>query len=153
MAEHVETILRLVAEGKLSAEEAEPVLAALAEGDGTRQQLSSEGEPGDADTWRRAFASRSIPPLPPIPPQPPQPTTPPSGSVVRRQLRIEVTEKGQRVVNLRIPLGLAGMAASLVPGLAAEHADRIREAIRAGSVGPIIEVDGGDGDRVVIATE
>lgn len=153
MAEHVETILRLVAEGKLSAEEAEPVLAALTEGGQTRQHGSSQGEPGDADIWSRPFPRPPTPLVPPIPPALPIPAAAPTASMARRQLRIEVIEKGQRVVNLRIPLGLAGMAAGLVPGLAAEHADRIREAIRAGSVGPIIEVDGGDGDRVVIATE
>lgn len=141
MAEHVDTILRLVAEGRLSADEAEPVLAALTEGDQTPPLPA--GPP----------APPPLPAGPAAPTAPPPPDAPTTASTARRQLRIEVTERGRRVVNLRIPLGFAGMAAALVPGLAPEHTDRIRDAIRAGSVGPILEVEGDEGDRVVIATE
>jgi len=170
MAEHLETILRLVAEGKLSAADAEPLLSALAEPSPNASRANDPGRTrhaGDETTERQvpprfdppsmpAFGPASLPrpgrpPLPLLPPLPPDPPEPSSNA--RRQLRIEVVEGGQRVVNLRIPLGLAGVAAALVPGLSPAHADRIRQAIRSGVVGPILEVHGDDGDRVVIATE
>jgi len=167
MAEHLETILRLVAEGKLSAADAEPLLSALAEPSPNASRANEPGRTrhaGDETTeWQvpprfdppsmPAFGPPWLPrlgrpQLPPLPPEPPEPSV-----NARRQLRIEVVEGGQRVVNLRIPLGLAGVAAALVPGLSPAHADRIRQAIRSGAVGPILEVHGDDGDRVVIATE
>ena len=43
-----------------------------------------------------------------------------------RHLRIEVTEGGRRVVNLRVPMNIAGWASSFLPGLSDDHANRIR---------------------------
>lgn len=67
-------------------------------------------------------------------------------------VRIEVTEGGRKVVNLRIPLALGRTAINRVPGLSQATSDRIREAITAGMRGPILDVedDEGDGVRVVI---
>ena len=112
----VDEILRLVADGTLSAEEADRLLAALDEAEGRGSNARARGGSGE------------------------------------RFVRIEVSEHGRQVVNVRLPIGLIGAASSLVPGLAGGHAERIREALRSGISGPIIEVDDG-GDRVVISAE
>jgi len=66
-------------------------------------------------------------------------------------LRVQVTESGRVVVNLRIPLSLGRAAISQVPGISEATSDRIREAIEAGIKGPILEADdGGDGVRISI---
>ena len=110
-----------MADGRLTAEEAGPILDAL---DGTVRR-------GRRDGRRRRRSSR--------------PAHPPARS------RVEVTEAGRTVVNLRIPLSLGRAAISQVPGISEATSDRIREAIAAGIKGPIVEVDeGGDGVRISI---
>jgi hypothetical protein len=61
-------------------------------------------------------------------------------------------ERGQPVVNVRVPVSWAGMA-SAIPGLAGPYTDRIREAIRAGVVGRIVDIRDDDGGSVIIETE
>jgi hypothetical protein len=120
----LETILRLVAEGHLTPDEAAPIIAALT-------ALPSRGE-GPQPAWT-----------------PPPPTTARSA----RHVRIKVSEKGRQVVNLRIPLAFADMAARMVPGLSGEQSERIRAAIDAGVMGPILDVEDPDGDGVLITVE
>lgn len=123
MSEELETILRLVAEGKLTPEEAAPIVAALSE--------------------------RHVPPpLTAI-----QPTVNRSPGVGARQLRIRVEEQGRTVVNLRVPLSVAETALNMVPGLAGEQAARVRAALEGGAIGPIIDVEDPDGDAVLISLE
>ena len=149
MPDAMETILRLVAERAVTPEEAETLLAAIASRDAGRHGTAgAEGQGQEAPTG----------------PDVADPHTPVAGerggrgerpagrSRAERLLHIEVVRRGGRAVNLRIPLGLAGIAASLVPGLSAEHLARVREAIDLGLTGPIVEVDE-DGEHVVIATE
>jgi hypothetical protein len=113
-------VLRLVAEGRLTAEEAGPILDAL---DGTSD--AADAQAGDAAG---------------------QPADAPA-----RALRVEVTEAGRSIINLRIPLSLGRAAISQVPGISEATTDRIREAIAAGIKGPIVEIDeGGDGVRISI---
>ena len=113
-------VLRLVAEGRLTAEEAGPILDAL---DGTSD--AADAQAGDASG---------------------QPADTPA-----RALRVEVTEAGRSIINLRIPLSLGRAAISQVPGISEATSDRIREAIAAGIKGPIVEIDeGGDGVRISI---
>ena len=69
-----------------------------------------------------------------------------------KTLRVEVTDGGRAVVNLRIPLSLGRAALSQVPGISDATSDRIREAITAGIKGPIVDVDDGD-DGVRISLE
>jgi hypothetical protein len=110
-------VLRLVADGRLTAEEAGPILDAL---DGTSEA---------ADETAAAQAA----------------------GAPARTLRVEVTEAGRTVINLRIPLSLGRAAISQVPGISEATSDRIREAIAAGIKGPIVEVDDeGDGVRISI---
>lgn len=119
----VEKILRLVADGALTAEEADQILATLA--------TDRYSEPRDA----RDEAD------------------PPQAERTPRRLRIEVREGGRRVVNLSVPLNIAGLASAFVPGLSDEDSDRIQAAIRSGQRGPIVDVGSEDGDRVLIVSE
>ena len=127
----LESVLRLVAEGRLSAEEAGPILDALdaranPAPTGDRDQAGANDGDRDGDESRRGPG---------------------------RAIRLEVTEKGRKVVNLRIPLSLGRAALDRVPGLSEATTDRIREAIEAGITGPIVHVDEGSGDGVRIVIE
>jgi len=121
----LESILRLVADGRLSAEEAGPILDALE----ARTNMASTEDQENRDEADR------------------------KGRGPGRAIRLEVTENGRKVVNLRIPLALGRAALDRVPGLSEATADRIREAIEAGITGPIVHVDEGSGDGVRIVIE
>jgi hypothetical protein len=125
----VKKILALVAEGKLTAEEADAILSTMAARESTG---TGAGNPA-------AGAAN-----PPEPPQPPAKTT---------HLRIEVTDGGRSVVNLRVPLNVAGWANNFLPGLSDQDADRIRGAVSSGSRGTILDVTDNDGSRVRITSE
>ncbi len=73
-----------------------------------------------------------------------------AGAGRSRQLRIRVTERGRQVVNLRIPIAFVETALRFVPGLGGEQAQRIRDAVRAGAVGPILDVEDVDGEGGVL---
>jgi hypothetical protein len=114
-------VLRLVSEGHLSAEEAGPILDALA----------------------------NRPPRPPDTPSPRSPGE--RDEIAGQALRIEVRERGRTVVNLRVPLALGRAAIGRVPGISEMTSERIREAIAAGIKGPVVEVEeDGDGVRISI---
>lgn len=116
-----ERVLQLVSEGKLTAEEAGPILDELgATRDGSTREPTGTSRGGDASPGRA--------------------------------LRIEVTERGRPVVNLRVPISLGRAAISRVPGISELTSERIREAIAAGIKGPILDVDD-DGDGVRISIE
>ena len=117
-----ERVLRLVSEGRLTAEEAGPILDALgaARNDAARRAPAHHDQPGD-DSPARA-------------------------------LRVEISERGRVVVNLRIPISLGRAAINRVPGISEMTSERIREAIEAGIKGPIVDVDD-DGDSVRISIE
>src|SRR4051794_8138225 len=103
----VEKILKMVEQGALTADEAEQILATLAttRGEGADKQAGSAS--------RRASTDSEDPDKP-------------------RHLRVEITEGGRRVVNLRVPLNMASVAAGFVPGLPDDTAERVRSAILAG---------------------
>ena len=123
MTDAFERVLQLVAEGRLTADEAAPLLDAL-------DDRAAAAPAADAAGSRAGEANDG-----------------PASAV-----RIEVTESGRKVVNLRVPLALGRTAINRVPGLSDATSDRIREAITAGIKGPILDVedDEGDGVRVVI---
>lgn len=127
MSDGIETVLRLVAEGRLTAEEAGPILDALdADGAGTARAAAPQDQP----------VGRA-------------PEAP--GGQGPSALRIEIRDEGRQVVNLRLPLALGKFAMDRVPGLTGEHAERIREALLHGVRGPVLEVDDdGDGVRIVL---
>lgn len=130
MTEDLEIILARVAAGEITAEEAEPMVAAAIDG----ASGALDGAPGMAD--------ESVPPAAPAPETRPQ-----------RNVRLQVTERGRPMVDLRIPIGLAGLAGAVVPGLSGPQAERIRTALRSGRVGRVLEVLDEDGDGVIISTE
>jgi polyhydroxyalkanoate synthesis regulator phasin len=156
MPEELETILRLVAEGKLSPDEAAPIIDALtrAERDverptrpdrfGRRMERAgrrlAQAHERLEDAFRHAD-ERLDAGL--------------SGAEAQggRQLRIRVTERGRQVVNLRIPIGFVDAALGFVPGLGGDQSERIRDAVRSGAVGPIIDVEDPDGGSVLISVE
>lgn len=141
MPEELETILRLVADGALSPDEAEPIIAAV-----TRAERHADRITRHADRVAR-HAERAA-----------RHVTRAEARVehameraaAARQLRIRVTERGRQVVNLRIPIGFVDTALRFVPGLGGEQASRIRDAVRAGAVGPIIDVEDADGEGGVL---
>jgi hypothetical protein len=141
----LEAVLRLVAEGRITAEEAAPIVAALEDKghggarDGGSQPISGVGaEPGGPaprgggrDSGRRSGAGQDL--------------------LADRRLRVYVAENGRQVINIQIPLAAAGFAIDQVPGLSPDHRSRIVEAIQGGMTGPILEVsDKGDEVRIVI---
>lgn len=119
----VAKILRLVEEGALSPEEAEQILAAL------------RGEDAPAGPRDPAAAAQGGP------------------GERARHLRIEITEHGRQVVNLRVPINIASFAAGIVPGLPDADAERIRDTIRTGARGPLVDINSDDGSRVLIVSE
>jgi hypothetical protein len=127
MPDPLERVLQLVAEGRLTAAEAAPILDAL----------GPAGSPSDGATADRDAAAR------------PDATGSSRGSA--QAIRIEITEGGRKVVNLRIPVSLGRMALDRVPGLSGNNADLVREALANGRTGPILVIDDeGDGVRIVL---
>ena len=147
-ADPLDQVLRLVAEGRLTAEEAAPILAALDE-----QASSPAGRAERAGTARapsRPAASGST--RRPARPRWPGPTTEPGPGRPSSTLRIEVRDAGRNVVNLRLPLAVGRFALDRVPGLSTDQVDRVREAMSSGFRGPVLDVDD-DGDGVRISIE
>lgn len=120
-------VLRLVAEGRLTAEEAAPILDAL------ERASDAAAGPEPAVTQDDAGVGSA------------------SGDRVPRALRIQVSDSGRSVLNLRIPLSLGRAAFAQIPGITQATSDRISEAIAAGVKGPIVDLDdGADGVRISI---
>jgi hypothetical protein len=127
MNEELATILRLVSEGRLTPEEAAPIVEAL-----SRPGPSGRG-PRAASTPAGDQASR--------------------GTTRGRRMRIRVSEGGKSVVDVRIPLAFAAMAARMVPGIPDSYADLIRQAVESDEVGPIVDTEDDQGDAVLISIE
>ena len=144
-ADPLDQVLRLVAEGRLSAEEAAPILAALDEQAPGRGAVEP-GHGGSEPPGGFGFAT------PPGPSGWPGPTTEPGPGRASSTLRIEVRDAGRNVVNLRLPLAVGRFALERVPGLSNDQVDRVREAMSSGFRGPILDVDD-DGDGVRISIE
>jgi hypothetical protein len=128
MSGELEALLKLVDEGKLTAEEAAPIVAALQEK--SQEKSQAGGTAGAASSGRG---------------------TPSQEALAGRRIRIFVAENGRPIINLQIPLAAAGFAIDQVPGLSPDHRSRIVEAIQTGMTGPILEVsDHGDEVRIII---
>ena len=124
MSDELEAFLRLVSEGRLTAEEAAPIVAAL------QDKSRVDGRSAAEDKRRVGPAQEAL---------------------AGRKLRIFVAEHGHAVVDILIPLAAAGFAIDQVPGLSPDHRNRIVEAIQSGRTGPILEVaDHGDEVRLTI---
>jgi polyhydroxyalkanoate synthesis regulator phasin len=179
MPEELETILRLVAEGHLTPDEASPIIEALTrneraaeedvdagfgddfdddfdEGFGAARpdlrRLERLGERIDRKVNRRIERAQARA----------ESARARAEERIRaaervaaslgggRQLRIKITERGRQVVNLRIPIGFVETALKFVPGLGGDQSQRIRDAVRSGAVGPILDVEDPDGQGGVL---
>lgn len=142
MSEELEAVLRLVADGRLTPEEAAPIIDALTRAERAGQAHRREHGADEASAGAQtAFASAAA-----------GPAAERQGMAAGggRRLRIRVTERGRQVVNLRIPIGLVDRALGFVPGLGGDQAQRIRDAVNAGDVGPILDVEDADGEGGVL---
>lgn len=128
MSDELQAVLRLVADGRLSPDEAAPIIEGLTRAESREAPRASGPERTEA------------------PPEAPE-------TRGGRHLRIRVSEHGRQVVNLRIPLAFADMAMRMVPGIGDEQTQRIRAAMDAGAMGPIIDVEDEEGDGVLISVE
>jgi hypothetical protein len=127
MADALDRVLKLVAEGRLTAKEAAPILDALsARGDQSTQTdapFAAATETSNGDSRPARFA------------------------------RIQVIEGGRRAVDLRVPISLGKLALARVPGLSAPQLSDVQSAIESGSRGPILDIQDSDGDGVRITLE
>jgi hypothetical protein len=131
MTDPLERVLKLVAEGRVTAEEAAPILEAL--------ERAPKTEPRAADGAAQAATAH----------------VGFGGDAGRapRFARIEVREGGRRIVDLRVPISLGRFALSRVPGLSTEQIAEVEEAVITGARGPILDVEDPDGDGVRIVLE
>ena len=97
MGDELATVLRLVSEGTLSPEEAAPIIEALTRSSAPRPDRDARAlDPAGAASGR--------------------------GATRGRRVRIQVSERGRRVVDVRVPLAFAAMAAKMVPGIPDSYA-------------------------------
>jgi hypothetical protein len=133
----LERVLRLVSEGRLTAEEAGPILDAL----GSAERLGDTAK--DLHETAKRLQEVTLG----------EPSTAGGGTSSPRFARIEVRDGGKRVVDLRIPISLGRFALGRVPGLSSQHIADVEQAIASGSRGPILDVEDADGDGVRIVLE
>ncbi len=151
MPEELETVLRLVADGTLTPEQAAPIIDALTRAE--RDRTEERGGVADRVARRLEQAQRRVGDAQQRVEDVRERLADRAGRPGGRQLRIRVTEHGRQVVNLRIPIGFVDTALKFVPGIGGDQSDRIREAVDAGVVGPIIDVESPEGDGVLISVE
>jgi hypothetical protein len=136
----LDTVLRLVAEGRLTAGEAGPILAALDARSGPASQDPKFGS---------GSSSASFAPGPGIAGTSGDDAG--TGDAGGHSLRIEVRDEGRTVVNLRLPLAIGRYALDRIPGLSGDQVDRVRDALSSGMTGPVLVVDDeGGGVRISI---
>jgi hypothetical protein len=131
MDDALEQVLRLVADGRLTAAQAAPILDAL----GVADQDGSVPDDGPDDAAGSEPASRTG-----------------SGRETPTAIRIEITEGGRRVINLRVPVSLGRMALDRIPGLSVSSVDLVRRALADGRSGTLLDIDD-EGSGVRIALE
>jgi hypothetical protein len=127
MTDPLDRVLQLVAEGKLSADDAAPILAAL-DRKSRPEEAAGAGASAEAGTGQ-------------------------SPAQTPRFARVEVRERGRRVVDLRVPISLGRFALSRVPGLSNQQIADVEQAVTSGAHGPILDVEDEDGDGVRIVLE
>lgn len=128
-------ILKMIQEGRISAEQGVQLLEALDEG------------------ARRAARSRPGPAAPPPPPPPP-------GGRGTRWFRVLVTDTntGKTRVNVRLPIGLVSagmkMGARFAPQVEGLDAAELMQHLNSGEIGKIVDVyDEADGEHVEVFIE
>ena len=136
-------VLQLVADGRLTAEEAAPIIDALDAG----TRATAAGRDAIERGTRAATGGAGTADAAPLPPAPE-----PVRSGQPRFARVEVRDGGRTSVNLRVPLALGRQALGLVPGLSLRQVAEINEAVSRGLSGPIVDIsdEAGDGVRIVL---
>jgi hypothetical protein len=142
MTDTLERVLKLVADGRLSAAEAAPILDALAAA--SAAMAAGAAAKSTADQAAAEAASMTYVPSEAAQADDGRPA---------RFARIQVIEGGRRAVDLRVPISLGKLALARVPGLSGEHLSEVQDAIRTGSRGPILDIQDADGDGVRIVLE
>lgn len=121
-------VLRMIEEGKVTAEEGARLLAALEK---SRKQKRRSAPSAHADAE--------------------------GGPARWVRLRVSDTETGRTKVNMTLPLGLVSMGlqvgARFVPDVANLDVQQLQDAVRAGVPGKILEVMDEDGELVEIFVE
>jgi hypothetical protein len=159
MADPVDMVLQLVAAGRITPDEASQLLGAL---DEAASRQATGGHPGTGEhpgvgADPDPDATAGGPDRATAGADPSVSTDADRGDPGRRApddagrtVRLEVTEDGQVVVDLRLPAALGDLAVRRVPGLSEDQATRIRDAVHRGLVGDILRVidDGGNGVRI-----
>jgi hypothetical protein len=148
VADPLADVLRLVADGRLSPDEAAPIIDALAAARDAADRARAAGDASREGTQSTAgaagfgFAAKagSRPAAGAVPPGPP------------RRLRVQVRDGGRTAVDLQLPGVLAELAGA-IPGIPVDYADRVREALRTGLRGPIVDVTDEDGSGVTITID
>jgi hypothetical protein len=130
MTDHLAEILELVADGRLSAAEAAPIIDALEALDAEVGPIDEPSPGPDAESGSRPDRERTT----------------------ATSIRIEITEHGRKIVNLRVPVSLGRMALDRIPGMTGNNADIVRQALAEGRSGTLVHIDD-DGDGVRIALE
>ena len=132
MTDPLERVPELVATGRLTAEEAAPILDAL-EAKATRgAERDAAAGASDAEAQGQGGGQ---------------------GTGNARYARVEVRDRGRRVVDLRVPISLGRFALRRVPGLSSQQIADVEEAVTSGAHGPILDVQDADGDGVRIVLE
>jgi hypothetical protein len=133
VSDELNTVLRLVAEGKLSPEEAAPIIEALSgSADSRTAAARAHAAHGDIHDDERRTSERA-------------------GR--GRRVRIQVSERGRRVVDVRVPLAFAAMASRMVPGIPDSYASLIEQAVDSDTTGTIVDAEDENGDGVLISVE
>ena len=135
----LDTVLRLVAEGRLTADEAGPILAALDAKAGPRPTESRSASGSAGAKSGSAAASASFASAFGASGTTGDESVQSDGS--GHSLRIEVRDEGRTVVNLRLPLAIGRYALDRIPGLSGDQVDRVRDALGSGMTGPVLVVD------------
>ena len=153
MADPLDDVLRLVAEGRLTPDEAAPIIEALAAARDAAARASAAGDAAREAARSAAGGARFgfdvnanvSPGL-----RAGRGATAPSGPP--RRLRVQVRDGGRTAVDLQLPGVLAELAGA-IPGIPVDYADRVREALRTGMRGPIVDVTDEDGSGVTITID
>jgi hypothetical protein len=142
MSDPLESVLKLVAEGRLTPEEAAPIIDAIGKPPKAGASSGSTGptSAGFSATGPTIEAGTEA-------------GMRPGDGRTPRYARVEVRENGRRVVDLRIPISLGRFALSRVPGLSKEQIAEVEDAVSHGAHGPILDIQDTDGDGVRIVLE
>jgi hypothetical protein len=152
MSDPLEQVLKLVAEGRLTPEEAAPIIEAF-DRKGPKPGSTGPGGPTGPRSSTGPGSSAGFAAAGPTIETGADAGMSTGDGRAPRFARVEVRENGRRVVDLRIPISLGRFALSRVPGLSKEQIAEVEDAVSHGAHGPILDIQDDDGDGVRIVLE